>query len=255
MSFTAYPNPTRLQGKTIVITGAARGIGAACARRYVEEGASVVAADIDGESLSRLVASTESSGGAMVSRVVDVRDPQQLEELRTFALERFGSLNGWHNNAFASVFKPIYEQTLEEFDSTIDISLRAYWYGAKLAVEHMRGNGGGVILNTASVQSYFGEPGFSAYQAAKGAILNLTRSVGKECAPEVRAVAIAPGLIFTPAHDGIPAETMDRVVESIPARRGAQPEEVAALAAFLISDEADYITGTGVIMDGGYLSI
>ena len=255
MSFKAYPSPARLAEKTIVITGAARGIGAACARRYAAEGARVVAADIDSDGVASVAGEIEAAGGTALGQGVDVSRPEELEGLRDIAVERFGGLHGWHNNAFKSVFKPVYEQTLAEFDETIRVALRAYWYGGKIACEYMRANEGGVVLNTASVQSYFGEAGFSAYQTAKGAILNYTRSLGTECAPDVRAVAIAPGLIFTPAHDGIPEGTMNRVVESIPANRGAQPEEVAALAAFLISDEADYITATGIIIDGGYLKI
>lgn len=260
MSFHPYPNPIRLQGKRIVITGAGRGIGAACALRYAAEGAHVLASDIDPDSLTALTERAQRELGdratALHTLPTDVTDTTALTILRDTAVERFGGIDVWHNNAFKSVFRPIYDQTLEEFDATMDSSLRAYWYGAKLAIEHMRADGhSGIILNTASVQSYFGEAGFSAYQAAKGAILNITRSIGKECAPDIRAVAIAPGLIFTPAHDGIDEATMERVVSAIPAQRGAQPEEVAALAAFLASDESDYITATGVIIDGGYLGI
>lgn len=256
MSFKAYPNSGRLSEKRIVITGAASGIGAACALRYASEGAQVLAADIDQDGLSRLQSRATNLGLELHTQVTNVKQTDELEQLRDAAVTQLGGLEVWHNNAFSSVFRPIYEQTLEEFDSTMEISLRAYWYGAKLAIQHMRERDQyGVIVNTASVQSYFGEAGFSAYQAAKGAILNMTRSMGKECAPKIRAVAIAPGLIFTPAHDGIDDATMERVVGNIPAKRGAQPEEVAGLAAFLASDEADYISATGIVMDGGYLGV
>jgi NAD(P)-dependent dehydrogenase (short-subunit alcohol dehydrogenase family) len=255
MSFRAFPNAERLKDKTVVVTGAASGIGAACAKRYAAEGARVVLGDVDRDGLASVAAEIRDAGGAATEVDADVSDEHAIEGLRDRALEVYGSLEGWHNNAFASVFRPIYEQTLQEFDDTVQVALRAYWYGAKLAANYMLEHDGGVVLNTASVQSYFGEPGFSAYQTVKGGILNLTRSMGKECAPSVRAVAIAPGLIHTPAHEGIPQETMDRVVQNIPAKRGAGPEEVGALAAFLISDEADYITGTGVIIDGGYLAV
>ncbi|MGF1653225.1 MAG: SDR family NAD(P)-dependent oxidoreductase [Actinomycetales bacterium] len=170
------------------------------------------------------------------------------------AVDAFGRVHVWHNNAFRSVFKPIAEQTLEEFDDTIRVSLRAYWYGSKLAVQHMLGEGGGVVLHTASVQSYMGEAGFSAYQCAKGGILSLARSIALDHAPTIRSVAVAPGFIHTPAHDGIPPETVDRVVAAIPAGRGATADEVAALCAYLASDEASYVTATGVVIDGGYLA-
>jgi NAD(P)-dependent dehydrogenase (short-subunit alcohol dehydrogenase family) len=245
----------RLHGKVCVITGAASGIGRACAIRYAAEGARVVLADIDPAGGDAVVEAIQSAGGQAVFQPTDVSEPAQLEALLQRALTEYGDVNVWHNNAFKSVFKTIVDQTLQEFDDTVRISLRAYWYGSKLAVTHMVNHNGGLILNTASVQSYFGEPGFSAYQVAKGGILSLTRSIGVDHAPKVRAVAIAPGFIHTPAHKGIPPETIERVKASIPAKRGAEAEEVAALAAFLASDEADYITATGIIMDGGYLGI
>ncbi|MEM6427818.1 MAG: SDR family oxidoreductase [Deinococcota bacterium] len=245
----------RLDGKVIVITGAASGIGKACATRYASEGAKVVLADINQDAGEVAVREIRTEGGEAVFQLTDVGETAALESLLARALSEYGDVHAWHNNAFASVFKPITEQTLEEFDSTMRVSVRAYWYGSKLAVTHMLERSGGVIINTASVQSYFGEPGFSAYQVAKGGILSLTRSLGVDHAPKIRAVAIAPGFIHTPAHDGIPLETIERVKESIPAKRGAQPEEVAALAAFLASDEADYINATGIIMDGGYLGV
>ena len=245
----------RLADKAIVITGAASGIGRACALRYAAEGARVVLADIAKGAAEAAVDEIVAAGGAAIGVETDVSAPEALDALLARAVEAFGRVDVWHNNAFKSVFAPIAEQTLEEFDDTIRVSLRAYWYGSKIAVQHMLEQGGGTILHTASVQSYFGEPGFSAYQCAKGGILSLARSIAVDHAPQIRSVAIAPGFIHTPAPDGIPPETIRRVISEIPARRGAQPEEVAALAAYLASDEADYITGTGVLMDGGYLAV
>ena len=244
---------TRLEGKCCVVTGAASGIGAACARRYAGEGASVVLADISpaGEDVAEGI---RRRGGRAVFVATDVSEPTHLEHLLDAAVGEYGRVHVWHNNAFRSVFKPIAEQTLEEFDDTIRVSLRAYWYGSKLAVQHMLGQGSGVVLHTASVQSYMGEAGFSAYQCAKGGILSLARSIALDHAPAIRSVAVAPGFIHTPAHDGIPPETVERVVSAIPAGRGATADEVAALCAYLASDEASYVTATGVVIDGGYLA-
>jgi len=154
--------PGRHEGRTYVVTGGASGIGAACARRFAAEGAAVVCADRQVVAGERVAAEIVDAGGRAWFQPTDVGEPAALEALCARALDETGRLDVWHNNAFASVFKPLAEQTLEEFDDTMRVSLRAYWYGSKLAVEHMLGAGGGVVLHTASVQSYFGEPGFSA---------------------------------------------------------------------------------------------
>jgi NAD(P)-dependent dehydrogenase (short-subunit alcohol dehydrogenase family) len=245
----------RLEHRVCVITGGANGIGRACAQRYAQEGGQVVVADIDQKSGEQVVQDIRAAGGTAIFQPTDVADPSQLETLLNRSCSEFGGMHVWHNNAFRSVYKPITEQTLDEFDDTVRVCLRPYWYGAKLAAMYLLQHGGGTILNTASVQSYFGEPGFSAYQTVKGAILNLTRSVGVECAPLVRSVAIAPGFVYTAAHEGKSPEEIERAIQSTPAKRGAKPEEIAALAAFLASDEARFITATGVIIDGGYLAI
>ena len=250
MSARMFPVEGRHAGRVYVITGGAQGIGRACAERFAAEGAQVMIADIDpsGAELA------ERIGGAF--RQTDMSDPEAVRALAAATVEAFGRIDIWHNNAFTAVFKPIHEQTLEEFDRITGVGIRGYWMGAKVAVEQMRAQGGkGVIVNTASVQSFVGEKGFSAYQATKGAVLALTRSLAIDHAPQIRAVAIAPGLIATDAIKGISEEVMQGVLADIPAGRAAQPEEVAALAAFIASDEADYMSGTAVILDGAYLAI
>jgi NAD(P)-dependent dehydrogenase (short-subunit alcohol dehydrogenase family) len=198
-------------------------------------------------------------GGAF--HLTDMADPAQVAALAAATVDRFGRIDIWHNNAFRATFKPIQDQTLAEFDAITGVGIRGYWLGAKAAVTQMlaqeAGANGrkGVILNTASVQSFVGERGFSAYQTTKGAVLALTRSLAVDHEPLIRSLAIAPGLIATEAVKAIPADVMAGVVAAIPAARAAQPEEVAALAAFLLSDEADYISGTAVIQDGAYLAI
>ena len=245
-----FPVPERHAGRVYVITGGARGIGRACAERFAAEGARVMIADID----PRGADVAHAIGGAF--HRTDMSAPDQVRALTAATVERFGRIDIWHNNAFSAVFKPLHEQTLEEFDQITGIGIRGYWMGAKAAVEQMRAQGGkGVIVNTASVQSFVGEKGFSAYQATKGAVLAMTRSLALDHAPDIRAVAIAPGLVATEAVKGIPEDVMAEVLAGIPAARAARPEEVAALAAFIASDEADYMSGTAVILDGAYLAI
>jgi NAD(P)-dependent dehydrogenase (short-subunit alcohol dehydrogenase family) len=255
MTARFHPAPGRHAGRVYVITGGAQGIGRACARRMAAEGARVMLADIDpaGAEVAAEI------GGAFLQ--TDMADPAQVAALAAATVDRFGRIDIWHNNAFRATFKPIQDQTLEEFDAITGVGIRGYWLGAKAAVTQMLAqspgpNGRhGVILNTASVQSFVGERGFSAYQATKGAVLALTRSLAVDHEPLIRSLAIAPGLIATEAVKAIPADVMAGVVAAIPAGRAAQPEEVAALAAFLLSDEADYISGTAVIQDGAYLAI
>ncbi|RVT81800.1 SDR family oxidoreductase [Rhodobacteraceae bacterium CCMM004] len=245
-----FPVPGRHDGRVYVITGGAEGIGRTCAERFAEEGAQVMVADVNpaGQDVA------DAIGGAF--RQTDMADPDQVRALAAATVERFGRIDIWHNNAFSAVFKPIHDQTLDEFDAITGVGIRGYWMGAKAAVEQMRAQGGkGVIVNTASVQSFVGEKGFSAYQATKGAVLAMTRSLAVDHAPDIRAVALAPGLILTRAVEAIPQDVMDEVLDGIPAGRGADPREVASLAAFVASDEADYMSGTAVILDGAYLAI
>lgn len=255
MSARYFPVRNRHADKVYVVTGGAQGIGRACARRMAAEGAKVMIADID--PAGQAVAS--EIGGAFLR--TDMFDPAQVEALAAETVARFGRIDIWHNNAFSAVFKPIHEQSLEEFDAITGVGIRGYWMGAKVAVTQMlsqeAGGSGrkGVILNTASVQSFVGEKGFSAYQATKGAVLALTRSLALDHEPDIRTAAIAPGLIATDAIKGIPEDVMAEVLAGIPAGRAAQPEEVAGLVAYLASDEADYISGTAVILDGAYLAI
>lgn len=244
--------PDRLTGKVVVITGAASGIGLACAHRYAREGASVVLADLSpaGE---QVAAAVRANGGQAAFCRTDVSDDAQVQALLDFAVRAYGPVHVWHNNAYWSVFQTIVNQTLEEFDRTVAVSLRGYWLGAKVAVTHMLAHGGGLILNTGSVQSYLGERGFSAYQVVKAGILGLTRSVAVDHAPGIRCVMVAPGLIRTPANDRLTPEQLQQVLAAIPAARMAEPHELAGLCAYLASDEADYITATTVVIDGGYL--
>lgn len=245
-----FPVPDRHKDKVYVVTGGAEGIGRACAERFLQEGAKVMIADINPDG-ARVAADL-----GCAFQLTDMADPDQVRALAAAAIDTFGRIDIWHNNAFTAVFKPIHEQTQDEFDAITGVGIRGYWMGAKVAVEHMRERGGkGVIINTASVQSFVGERGFSAYQATKGAVLAMTRSLALDHAPDIRAVAIAPGLIKTRAVSGIPDNVMTDVLAGIPAGRGAEPEEVAALAAFIGSEEADYMSGTAVILDGAYLAI
>jgi NAD(P)-dependent dehydrogenase (short-subunit alcohol dehydrogenase family) len=168
MSARMFPVAGRHAGRVYVITGGAQGIGRACAERFSAEGARVMIADID----PRGAGVAEAIGGAF--HRTDMSEPDQVRTLAAATVQRFGRIDIWHNNAITAVFKPIHEQTLEEFDRITGVGIRGYWMGAKVAVEQMRAQGGrGVIVNTASVQSFVGEKGFSAYHKPEEIVAKL----------------------------------------------------------------------------------
>jgi NAD(P)-dependent dehydrogenase (short-subunit alcohol dehydrogenase family) len=158
----------------------------------------------------------------------------------------------WHNNAFKSVFKTIDEQTLQEFDDTMQVSLRRTGTAPSWRPAHAQRRRRRDPAHSQRPVVRRRRPGFSAYQCAKGGILSLARSIAVDHAPDdPLGRRGSRGFIHTPAHEGIPPATIERVMAAIPAGRGASPDEVAALCAFLASPEAGYITGTGVVIDGG----
>lgn len=242
----------RLAGKVAIITGAASGIGRATAIRFAQEGAQVVVADINTSGGQACVEQITVEGGQAAFIETDVSRESDLRRLIDFTIRTYGGLDILHNNAYWTEAKLAMETTLENWQRTLDVSLTPTFLASKLAIPHLRARGGGVILNTASVHSIVGVPGYAAYQAAKGGLLSLTRALALELAPDIRVVAILPGAIDTPAVAISDQSSVEALLADIPMKRLGRPEEVANLALFLASDEASYITGTGVVVDGGY---
>jgi NAD(P)-dependent dehydrogenase (short-subunit alcohol dehydrogenase family) len=242
----------RLQGKVAIVTGAASGIGRATALRFAQEGAKVVVADVNVAGASACVEAIHQQGGVAMFTQTDVGRDEEVQAMILAAVNTYGGLDILHNNAYWTQARTALETTLDNWQHTLDVTLRAIWLGAKYAAPHMLARGGGVILNTASVHSVVGVAGFAAYQAAKGGALSLTRALALELAPRIRVVAILPGAIDTPAVRISADLNIDKMVADIPMQRLGKPEEIAATAAFLASDDAAYITGTGILVDGGY---
>lgn len=243
----------RLAGKVAVITGAASGIGRATAIRFAQEGAQVVVADINRQGGEVTVEQIKSQGGQAVFIETDVGREADLEQMVIFAVATYGGLDILHNNAYWTEAKLALETTLENWQRTLDVTLRPAFLASKLAAPQLRARGGGVILNTASVQSVVGVPGYAAYQAAKGGMLSLTRALALELVSDnIRVVAILPGAIDTPAVAVSDQTSIESVLADIPMKRLGRPEEIANVALFLASDEASYITGVGIVADGGY---
>lgn len=242
----------RLQDRVAIVTGAASGIGRATAKRFAAEGAAVVIADINRAGGSACAQEIVAAGGRAIFVRTDVSSETDLRNMIATAAQSYGGLDILHNNAFRSEAGTALDLSAEAWQRTLAVTLTAVWQGSKLAIPHLLKSPAGVILNTASVHSIVGLTGSAAYQAAKGGVLSLTRAMSLELAPKVRVVAILPGAIETPSTLSVPADAHAEFVGQVPMGRMGQAEEIASAAAFLASDEASYITGAGLVVDGGY---
>ena len=242
----------RLQDRVAIITGAASGIGRATAQRFAAEGAAVVIADINCDGGKACAAEISAAGGRAVFVETDVSRERDLRQMIDMTLRTYGGLDILHNNAFWNQPGSALEVTAATWQRTLAVTLTPVWQASKLAIPHLLKSEAGVILNTASVHSIVGLKDSAAYQAAKGGVLSLTRAMSLELAPKVRVIAILPGAIATPATKDVPAAEHEKFLAQVPLARSGQPEEIASVAAFLASDEASYITGTGIVVDGGY---
>jgi len=244
----------RFEGKVALITGAASGIGAATARRFATEGARVMLGDIDEAGLAVVAEGIDASGEAVGTLVTDVSDRAQVEALTAAAVERFGRLDILFNNAGVGTYGKTPDLDPDDWHRVIDVDLHSVFYGCRAAIPHLRAVGGGAIVNTASISGLFGDYGLAAYNAAKGAVVNYTRTAAIDHAREnIRVNAVCPGPIDTTltaplmAHPKLSADYR----ELIPMGRVGRAEEVAGAVLFLASEDASYVTGAMIVVDGG----
>jgi meso-butanediol dehydrogenase/(S,S)-butanediol dehydrogenase/diacetyl reductase len=238
-------------GKVALVTGGASGIGAATARRLAETGARVMLGDIQ-EELGRQVA--KEIGDAAAFHAVDVTELAQVEALTEAAVQTFGRLDFVFNNAGIGSFGETPDIDPEQWHRVIDVDLHSVFYGCRAAIPHLRAGGGGAIVNTASISGLGADYGFSAYNAAKGAVVNYTRTLAIDHGKDgIRVNAVCPGPIATPLARILVGNPDIRALyeEAIPLGRVGEAEEVASVVAFLCSDDARYVTGQAIAIDGG----
>ena len=251
---------TRLSGKVAIVTGAANGIGLACARRLAADGAAVALADIDAKAGEAAAAAMRAEGLKAIFVATDVTQRAAIEALVKRTIEEFGRLDVMLNNAGVALTASVLEMSDELFDKVLSVNLRSAFIGTQLAAREMVASGrGGVIINMSSVNALLAIPGLAAYACTKGALNQLTKVAAVELAPhKIRVVAIGPGTILTElARKAVMADDAGRrkILARTPMGRAGEPEEVAAVASFLASDDASYITGQTIYPDGGRLAL
>jgi meso-butanediol dehydrogenase/(S,S)-butanediol dehydrogenase/diacetyl reductase len=237
-----------LRGKCVLITGGASGIGAATAARFLEEGSAVCILDRDPEGCQEIKRKLPGLTGTVLA---DVSLLEQVQEAFDEAVRMLGAVDVLINNAGISIRHSFLEITPEEWNQVLAVNLTGAFYMAQTAARHMYNGSGGVILQTASTNGVMGYPYYADYNASKAGLIELTRSMALELAPKIRVCAVAPGYVLTPMQRAeYTDEMLDEVNRKIPLRRHAKPEEVAALFAFLASDDAAYLTGHVYTIDG-----
>jgi NAD(P)-dependent dehydrogenase (short-subunit alcohol dehydrogenase family) len=237
-----------LSDKRVLVTGGAGGIGAATCRRFLEEGARVVALDRDPAGLDRL-----SGELPQADRVVaDVTDPADVDRAFTDVEQRWGGLDAVINNAGISIRHDFLDITVEEWHRVVDVVLNGVFHVAQRAARGMVARDGGVIVNMGSTNALVGYHHYADYNAGKAGVLSLTRSMALELAPTVRVNAVCPGFIMTPMQRAEYTDEMTARYEAkVPIGRLGEPDDIAALFAFLASDDATFITGSTFVADGG----
>jgi len=237
-----------LSGKRVLITGGASGIGAATAARFLEEGSAVVVLDRDPKGRKHIQTQLPKLAGVVDA---DVSKLAQVESAFAEAVKMMGGVDVLINNAGISIRHNFLDITPEEWDKIIAVNLTGVFYVAQTVAKHMWQRGNGVILQTASTNGLVGQPYYADYNATKAGVIELTKSMALELAPKVRVCAVAPGYVLTPMQRAeYTDEMLEEVNRKIPLRRHAQPEEIAALFAFLASDDAAYMTGHVYTIDG-----
>jgi 3-oxoacyl-[acyl-carrier protein] reductase len=247
----------RLKGRTALITGAGSGFGAEMSRRFVAEGARVICADINREAAAAVAGDL---GSAAMACGCDVADGASVKAMVDEAVAGFGAFDTLINNAaITQMPRRIAKTPLEEVNRLFDINVKSLYHMAVHALPVLRERGGGNVINIASVTAIRPRPGMTWYNASKAAVISITQSMAGEFAPDrIRVNAIAPGVGRTPMFDamfkpGTADEAHDQLVKTMPLGRLSRPSDIAAAAVYLASDDAEFVTGVVLPVDGGRL--
>ncbi|PIZ89014.1 MAG: hypothetical protein COX90_01435 [Candidatus Nealsonbacteria bacterium CG_4_10_14_0_2_um_filter_38_17] len=249
-----------LSGKVAIITGARRGMGRAHALTLAKAGARVIVSDISQEDCEKVVKEIKKAGGEALAIKCDVSKKEEVDEMVAKTIKKYGKLDILVNNAGIVEFKPFVDLTEADWDKTLNINLKGYFLCAQAAAKEMIKQKSGVIVNIASVamgQVGIGFPYIVHYCASKGGIIAMSEALSLELAPyNIRVNAIAPGAFDTPMAASVKTDpkTLESTLAQIPMRRMGDPQEVANLVLFLASEESSYMTGSVVVIDGGWLA-
>lgn len=243
----------KLEGKVAIITGAAQGMGAMHARKFVEEGAKVAITDINFEAAQSLA---DEIGENAIALKLDVSNAENWKEVVEKTEEKFGNITVLVNNAGVGIFKPLEELTEKDFRLTFEVDELGVFLGMKTVVPSMKQAGVGSIINISSVDGLVSAPTAIAYSASKHAVTGMTKGAAAELGPHnIRVNSVHPGIIKTPMADqGDVAEYLKQLEQDIPLRRRAEVVEVSNLVIYLASDDSSYSTGAQFVVDGGMIS-
>ncbi len=249
-----------LKNKVALVTGARRGIGRAIALALAEAGAKVVVTDIDEKECEAVVKEIEKLGSEGLAKKLDVTNKKEIEEVVAETIKKFGKLNILVNNAGICPFKPFLELTEEDWDKVLDINLKGYFLCAQAATKEMVKQKWGRIINIASVamgQMGVGMANIVHYVASKGGIAGMTEAMAVELAPlGINVNAISPGVIETKMAESVISDpaAKETILKRVPKGRVGQPKDIASAVVYLASEEADYVTGAVLVVDGGWLA-
>ena len=249
----------RLEGKATIITGGASGIGRAICEVFAEEGARLTIADIDVEGGEQTLENVRAAGGEAQFVATDVSQEADVEAMVRAAVDAYGTVNVLVNDAAAFVFGEVQDISDADWARVFGVNVIGQAYCVKHVLPHMQAAGGGSIVNLASVSGFIAQPGFIPYNASKGAVMQLTRCLAMDLAPyNIRVNCVCPGSVLTPATErhrrfvgADPEEFLAEAGASNFMKRVADPREIAYGALFLASDEASFVTGAPLVMDGG----